>query len=94
MELPLDDPLAVALVYWQQFVLSWGAAPSIADLYAETHMLFRASLNEAAMVHGAISQAGTLVQGTTWFTCGFSLITLKLSRIYPTECSLLESLSL
>ena len=59
-ELPLDDPLAVAPVYCQQFVLHRGAAPPIADLYTETRTLLRAGLEEAAVVHGAIGWAGTL----------------------------------
>ena len=59
-ELPLDDPLAVAPVYWHQFVLQRGAAPSIADLYRETHTLLWSGLEEAAVVHGAIGWAGTL----------------------------------
>ena len=59
-ELPLDAPLAVAPVYWQQFVLHSGAAPSIANLYTEAHTLLWAGLEEAAVAHGAIGQAGTL----------------------------------
>ena len=59
-ELPLDDPLAVAPVYWQQFVLHRGAAPSIADLYTETRTLLRAGLEAAAATRSAIAQAGTL----------------------------------
>ena len=60
MELPLDDPLAVAPVYWQQFVLHRGFAPYIANLYTETHSLLWAGLEESAAAHGAIGQAGTL----------------------------------
>ena len=59
-ELPLDDPLLVAPVYWQQFVLHRGAAPSIADLYAEARTLLRTGLEAAAAAHGAIGRAGTL----------------------------------
>ena len=59
-ELPLDDPLAVAPVYWQQFVLHRGAAPSIANLCTETCTLLWAGLEEAAVAHGAIGRAGTL----------------------------------
>ena len=59
-ELPLDDPLAVAPVYWQQFVLHRGAVPSIADLYTEARTLLWAGLEEAAVAHGAIGRAGTL----------------------------------
>ena len=59
-ELPLDNPLAVAPVYWQQFELHRGAAPSIANLYIETCTLLRAGLEEAAAVHGVIVWAGTL----------------------------------
>ena len=59
-ELPLDDPLAVAPVYWQQFVLHRGAAPSIAELYTETSTLLQAGLEEAAALHSAIAQAATL----------------------------------
>ena len=59
-ELPLDDPLAVAPVYWQQFVLHRGTAPSIADLYTEARTLLWAGLEEAAVAHGAIGRAGTL----------------------------------
>ena len=35
MELPLNNPLQIALVYCQQFVLHHCAAPSIASLYTE-----------------------------------------------------------
>ena len=59
-ELPLDDPLAVAPIYWQQFVLHCGAAPSIADLYTKARTLLRAGLEEAAVAYGAIGWAGTL----------------------------------
>ena len=59
-ELPLDDSLAVAPVYWQQFMLHGGAAPSIADLYKETCTLLWAGLEEAAVAHGAIGWPGTL----------------------------------
>ena len=59
-ELPLNDPLAVAHIYWQQFVLHRGAAPSIAGLYTETRTLLRAGLEEAAAVHSAIGRAETL----------------------------------
>ena len=59
-ELPLDDPLLVALIYWQQFMLHRGAAPSIADLYAEARTLLQTGLEAAAAAHGAIDRAGTL----------------------------------
>ena len=59
-ELPLDNPLLVAPVYWQQFVLHRGAAPSIADLYAEARTLLQTGLEAAAAAHGAIDRAGTL----------------------------------
>ena len=60
MELPLDNPLTVAPIYWQQFVLHQGAAPSIAKLYTETRTLFQAGLEEAAASHGMIGWAGLL----------------------------------
>ena len=60
VEIPLDDPLAVAPVYWQQFVLHRGTAPSIVDLYAETCTMLRAGLEEAAAAYIEIGQAGTL----------------------------------
>ena len=59
-ELPLEDPLLVAPIYWQQFVLQRGAAPSIADLYTEAGTLLWTGLEAAAAAHGAIGQAGTL----------------------------------
>ena len=58
--LPLDDPLAVTPVYWQQFALHQGTAPSIADLYTETHTMLQAGLEEIIVAHGAICRAGTL----------------------------------
>ena len=59
-KLPLDDPLAVAPIYWQQFVLHQGTAPSVANLYTVTHTLLWARLEEAAAAHGEIAWAGTL----------------------------------
>ena len=40
MELPPDDPLHIAPIYWQQFMLHRGVPPSIADLYTEACALF------------------------------------------------------
>ena len=59
-ELPLDDPLAIAPVYWQQFVLHRSTATSIADLYTETRTMLRAGLEQAVVAHSAISRAWTL----------------------------------
>ena len=59
-ELPLDDPLLIAPVYWQYFVLHRGAAPSIANLYAEARTLLQTKLEVAAEAHGAVGWAGTL----------------------------------
>ena len=59
-ELPLDDPLAVAPIYWQQFVLHRGTVPSIADLYTEARTLLRVGLEDAAAAHGVIGHTGTL----------------------------------
>ena len=41
-------------------MLQLGAAPSFADLYRETRTLLWSGLEEAAVAHGAIGQAGTL----------------------------------
>ena len=50
----------MALVHWQQFVLHWGATPSITDFYTETHTIIQASLEEAAAVHSATRYARIL----------------------------------
>ena len=59
-EAPLDDPLDVAPVYWQQMVEARGAAPTIADLYTETRELLMAGLEDSAATFGAVGRAGTL----------------------------------
>ena len=61
MELHLDDPLLVAPVYWQQFVLHQDAATSITNLYTETCTMLRARLLQAAAaIKGVIGRDGTL----------------------------------
>ena len=41
---PLDDPLNVAPVYWQHFILHLGASPSTVDLYTQAHALIQSGL--------------------------------------------------
>ena len=60
MDLPLYEPLDIAPVYWQQFVLHQGIAPSVANLCMENHTLFQMGLEGPAVAHGAIGMAGTL----------------------------------
>ena len=60
IELPLDDPLAVAPVYWQKFVLQQAAGPSVADLCMEIFNMLWMGLEEAIAVYGAIGWSGTL----------------------------------
>ena len=57
---PLDDPLDIAPVYWQHFVLHQGIPPTIADLYTKSPTMLWMGLEESAVVQGAISCAGTL----------------------------------
>ena len=59
-ELPLDEPLLVAPVYWQQYILHWGANPSVSSLYIEAHTLIWTGLEDATAAHGAVGWAGTL----------------------------------
>ena len=56
----MDNPLHIAHVYWQQFVLHQGAAPSLANLYTEALALLQTGIEEDAAVHSAMGWAGTL----------------------------------
>ena len=60
IELPFNDPLATAPVYWQQFVLHQGTAPSIANLYTENCTKLWIGLEESAVMHSEIGWVGTL----------------------------------
>ena len=59
-EFPLYSPLDIDIVYWPQFVLQQGAAPSIADFYTEICTMLWMGLEESAAIHGVIIQAKTL----------------------------------
>ena len=59
-DLPLNDPLPVVTVYWNQFVLHEGAVPYIANLYTETCTMLQAGLQETAAVHVVIGWVGTM----------------------------------
>ena len=63
VELPLNDPLAIAPVYCQKFVLHSGTALSIADLYTETYTVLWMGVEESAVVHSAIGWARSLEIG-------------------------------
>ena len=59
-KLPLNDPLAIAAICWQQFMLHRSAVPSIFNVYTKTHTLLQVSFEHAAKAHGAIGEAWTL----------------------------------
>ena len=58
-ETPLDHPLHVAPIYWQEFVSARGAPPTVRDLYSETRALLRDGLTESA-ISGTLARSGTL----------------------------------